>query len=91
MSTSDISGLSAIPVDHSGCDFGWQEVRCDRCGREFVCAPWDDLYCTDEDDHCCEGCLLIGHPKPLIVLDPASDISRPGPAGDADSSRGDAR
>jgi hypothetical protein len=46
MSTSGAPRPSPGPVDHSGCDFGWQEIRCDRCGREFVCAPWDDLYCN---------------------------------------------
>jgi hypothetical protein len=92
MSTSDNSAPSPGPVDHSRCDFAGKPVRCERCGREFVCTPWDDLYCAAEGDHCGEGCLLAGHPKPLIVLDPIADVSRLGPAVGSDSSRrGDAR
>ena len=73
MSTLDKAVPSLGPVDPSRCDFAWKEVRCDRCGREFVCSPADDLYCTDEDDHCCEGCLLAGYPQPPIILDPTAD------------------
>ena len=92
MSTSDNSAPSPGPVDHSRCDFAWKPVRCERCGREFVCTPWADLYCAADGDHCCEGCLLAGHPKPLIVLDPITDVSRFGRLGSPDSSpRGDAR
>jgi hypothetical protein len=91
MSTFDGSPARPGQVDHARCDFAWQEVRCDRCGREFVCTPWDDLYCTNDGDHCCEGCLLVGHPKPVIILDPDADVSRLGRAGEPDSSRGDPR
>ncbi len=91
MSTPDNPAPSPGPVDHSRCDFAWKEVHCDRCGREFVCSPADDLYCTDEGDHCCEGCLLSGYPQPPIILDPTADASRlddaggsqPAPRGDA--------
>lgn len=47
-------------VDHSGCDFAWKPVRCDRCGTGYVCTPSSDYYCTPEGDHCCEPCLLGG-------------------------------
>jgi hypothetical protein len=43
----------------------WQEVKCDRCGREYQCTPWDDYYETPAGDHCCEPCLLKG--KTLIA------------------------
>ena len=96
MSTLDNSMPSPGPVDHSRCDFGGKQVRCDRCGREFVCSPSDDLYCTDDGDHCCEGCLLVGYPQPLIILDPtdldATDLARHGHAEEPDiSPGGDAR
>jgi hypothetical protein len=72
------------------CDFGGKEVRCDRCGREFVCTPADDLYCTDEGDHCCEGCLAA-YPRRLIILDPTADVSRLGHTRGSESApRGDA-
>jgi hypothetical protein len=91
MSTLDNSVPSPDPVDHSRCDFGWKEVRCDRCGREFRCTPSDDLYCTDEGDHCCEGCLVAGYPQPLIALGPTEDVSRLGHVGGSESApRGDA-
>ena len=89
MSTPDNSLPSPGPVDHSRCDFGGMKVRCDQCGREFVCTPADDLYCTDEGDHCCEGCLVAAYPQPLIILDPTTDTSARGDAGES-VSRGDA-
>ena len=91
MSTLDNSVPSPGPVDHSRCDFGGKEVRCDRCGREFVCSPSDDLYCTDEGDHCCEGCLVDAYPQPLITFVPTTDVSGLGQAGGSESApRGDA-
>ncbi len=76
MSTLDDPAPSTGPADHSRCDFAWKEVHCDRCGRESRCTPSDDLYCTDEGDHCCEGCLLAGYSQPLIILDPTAEASR---------------
>jgi hypothetical protein len=44
-------------------DACWKAVRCGRCGREYVCAPWDD-YMTPaaelqwQGDGVCEPCLL---------------------------------
>lgn len=40
----------------------WRGVRCTRCGREFVCAPWDDLMTPAPDlgwtgGGVCERCL----------------------------------
>ena len=90
-----------VHTRQSGIEFGWtrphsvrlrgKRVRCERCGREFVVTPWDDFYCT-EADHCCEACLLVGHPGPLILLDPDGDVSRLGRTGSPDApSRGEAR
>jgi hypothetical protein len=45
---------------HPDCNHAGQRVRCERCGREYVCGPTDDYYCTPEGDHCCEPCLLTG-------------------------------
>lgn len=45
---------------HSNCNNAYQPVRCDRCGREYICTPSDDFYCAAEGDHCCERCLLSG-------------------------------
>lgn len=53
---------------HEHCDYAGKKVRCDRCGREYVCTPETDFYCAAEGDHCCEPCL-IGD-RPLIVLNP---------------------
>lgn len=51
---------------HANCpDFADELVKCDRCGREYVCTPSEDFYCAAEGDHCCESCL-IGN-LPLIV------------------------
>jgi len=85
------SPADSSPVDHSGCDHAFKPVRCDRCGREFVCTPWDDFYCAAEGDHCCEQCLLAAYPAPVIVLDPYTDTSRlrrPGGGPDAPRSPG---
>ena len=49
-------------VDHSKCDNAYKPVKCDRCGREYVCTPANDFYCAAEGDHCCEPCLLGGIP-----------------------------
>jgi hypothetical protein len=78
MSTLDKAVPGRGPGEYSRCDFAWKQGRCERCRREFVCTPSDDLYCTDEGDHCCEGCLLAGYPQPLVVLDPTTAVS---PAG----------
>jgi hypothetical protein len=60
-----------VEIDpHAECESkAWKPVHCERCGRDFVCCPWDDFYCAAEGDHCCERCL-IGDRK-LIVVDPA--------------------
>jgi hypothetical protein len=58
-------------VSHENCTpKPWQNVHCDRCGRDYVCTPQDDFYCAAEGDHCCEPCLLGG--LKLHVIDPAS-------------------
>jgi hypothetical protein len=49
------------PDPHAHCDsrsFAYTTVRCDRCGRTFTCTPFDDFYCADDGDHCCEACLI---------------------------------
>lgn len=56
---------------HPDCDNAGKQVRCDRCGREYVCTPWDDFYCTPEGDHCCEQCLIGDLPLHVI---PAGEI-----------------
>lgn len=60
--------MSAL-FDHSRCDHAYKQVKCDRCGREYVCTPADDFYCAAEGDHCCEACLVGG--LPVTVLDPS--------------------
>lgn len=45
---------------HPACDHVYQQVTCDRCGRQYRCTPEDDFYCAAEGDHCCEPCLLGG-------------------------------
>lgn len=45
---------------HADCDYADKQVRCDRCGTEYVCTPASDFYCTPEGDHCCEPCLIGG-------------------------------
>lgn len=55
------------PIDHSGCNFAWKHVRCNRCGREYQCTPADDHYCAAEGDHCCEPCLTGGLPVTVLV------------------------
>ncbi len=53
---------------HEACpEVAWKPVRCERCGRGYVCTPADDFYCTPAGDHCCEACLLGG--RPLYVID----------------------
>ncbi len=59
-------------VDHSSCNFAWQQVRCDRCGRGYQCTPFDDHYCAAEGDHCCESCHVAN--RPLTVLIPTGDV-----------------
>lgn len=44
-------------------DACWLAVRCGRCGREYVCAPWDDYNVPGDDlawrgDPVCDHCLL---------------------------------
>jgi hypothetical protein len=69
--------------DHAECGSNaWKPVHCDRCGRDFVCTPWDDFYCAAEGDHCCERCLI--GPLKLTVM-PASEI-QPARAGNGDGS-----
>ena len=53
---------------HADCNFGYKQVKCDRCSREYTCTPWDDFYCTPEGDHCCEPCLVGG--AEVIRVDP---------------------
>ncbi len=48
--------------------------HCERCGRGYVCTPWDDFYCADAGDHCCEACLVGGLPVHVI---PAGEIQPP--------------
>lgn len=60
-------------------DRQWKQVKCDRCGREFQCTPWDDLYDTPEGDACCEPCLLGG--RPLLYLIEQEDGTVTGPFG----------
>jgi hypothetical protein len=56
-----------------------------------VCSPSDDLYCTDEGGHCCEGCLVAAYPQPLITFVATTDVSGLGPAGGSETTpRGDA-
>jgi hypothetical protein len=50
-------------MPRSECTHGsnaYKQVRCDRCGRNYICTPGDDFYCAAEGDHCCEACLLSG-------------------------------
>lgn len=71
-----------ITPGHEECpSFAWKPVHCDRCGRDFVCTPWDDFYCAAEGDHCCESCL-IGDRK-LVIVDPetSAGILRGTPGG----------
>lgn len=39
----------------------WLAVRCTRCGRKYVCAPWDDFMTPAPDlghaGDVCERCL----------------------------------
>lgn len=47
------------PARHE--DACWKQVACTRCGRVYVCAPWDD-YMTPAADlnhagNVCEPCL----------------------------------
>lgn len=58
------------PVDHSACSYADKPVRCDRCGREYVCTPADDFYCAAEGDHCCERCLIGDRELHTIMLPP---------------------
>lgn len=62
--------MSSMP-GHADCpSFADQPVKCDRCGREYVCAPSSDFYCAAEGDHCCEPCLLAGAGlADLVVMD----------------------
>lgn len=54
---------------HADCGSNaWKPVHCDRCGRDFVCTPWDDFYCAAAGDHCCERCLVGG--RRVVVIDP---------------------
>lgn len=58
------------PNPHASCGSNaWKPVRCDRCGRRYVCTPADDYYCTPEGDHCCESCLLGGLPLQVVHVD----------------------
>ena len=55
----------------------WQQVNCDRCGREYQCTPWDDHYETPEGDHCCEACLLKGRPVYYLIEQEDSTVTGP--------------
>jgi hypothetical protein len=44
-------------------DACWKAVRCGRCGREYVCAPWDEYNTPADDlgwhgDPVCDRCLM---------------------------------
>lgn len=61
-----------------------KQVTCDRCGRSYVCSPWDDYYCATDGDHCCESCLVGG--VKVAYIDPEAPLSGPifrEPAGGA--------
>ena len=73
-----------IPGHESCGGNGGKQVRCDRCGRAYVCSPWDDFYCTPAGDHCCESCLVGG--APIAYVDLEAPLAEPvfhGPAGGA--------
>jgi len=72
-------------VDHSRCNFAYQQVKCDRCKHEFQCTPWDDFYCAAEGDHCCETCLVGGRRIASVDLDvPLDEPVFHKPAGGSD-------
>lgn len=54
-------------TDHSQCSNAYKQVKCDRCGKEYVCTPASDFYCAAEGDHCCEPCLIGGLPLRTIT------------------------
>lgn len=72
LAAKDAEPHDAATVDHSECHPAGQDVKCDRCGREYVCTPFDDFYCAAEGDHCCESCLTGG--RPIVHIDPAAPL-----------------
>lgn len=60
-------------------DKRWQQIHCDRCGRDFQCTPWDDHYDQPDGTGVCEPCLLGG--RPLLYLIEQDDGSLAGPFG----------
>lgn len=65
-----------VPEDF---DPRFQQVKCDRCGREYQCTPWDDYYRTPRGDSCCEPCMLGG--RPMLYVFEQEDGSLAGPFG----------
>lgn len=59
---------AAPQVDHSRCNNAYKQVKCDRCGHEYLCTPSSDFYCAAEGDHCCEPCLLSGTRVSALLL-----------------------
>lgn len=66
---------TAQQAAHADCDFADKQVTCDRCGRTYVCSPWDDFYCAAEGDHCCERCLVSG--RQIANIDPEAPLDEP--------------
>lgn len=83
---TDLCLATVAPDPHADCGGnGGKVVRCDRCGRQYVCSPWDDYYCAaNGPDHCCESCLVGG--QPVAYVDPEAPLTEPvfrQPAGGA--------
>lgn len=55
----------------------WQQVKCDRCGREYQCTPWDGHCETPQGDHCCETCLLKGTTMYYLIEQEDGTITGP--------------
>lgn len=54
-------------------DARYQEVRCSRCGKEYVCTPEQDYFrATTLTDGLCWDCLLAS-----AGLEPAPEPSYP--------------
>lgn len=54
---------------HKDCSNAYKPVKCDRCGREYVCTPSDGVRPAAEGgDHCCESCLLGGLPLRVLMF-----------------------
>lgn len=75
---AEIFGPRPAPaVDHSACDHAGRQVKCDRCGAEYVCTPSSDFYCTPDGDHCCEPCLIGDAPLHVIHLSEVDEHGQP--------------